>query len=188
MALQHQNRKKASTKKKSSSRKTSSKSTAAAKKDTTTAKARAASKKRKKKKTRAELAKLQFRKGLRNTLYGATVITTIFTAIMVVAGLFLVYQWKEYKVTETVKETKVLQDRILRLQSENSRLKANINTRLKNNQRILKMTRERLGLDAARNRSVLRVDQKAFEYYVQKDQQEKEQNLQQNSIGETYSE
>ncbi|MGH1363064.1 MAG: hypothetical protein ACRBF0_05865 [Calditrichia bacterium] len=186
MALQHQNRKKtakkAPAKRKSAAKGNPSKAASA------TTKARAASRKRKKKQTRAEVAKLQFRKGVRNTLYGATVITTIFAAIMVVAGLFLVYQWKEYKVTETVKETKVLQDKILRLQSENSRLKANINTRLKNNQRILKVTRERLGLDAARNRSVLRVDQKAFDYYVQKDQQEKKQDLQQEPLRAGYSE
>ncbi len=109
------------------------------------------------------------RQGLQQLAY----VGVIFLSLVVLSLGFLLYQWKDYQITEYAKEIEQLRAEVLRLQSDNSRKQAYINTELLKYHRIARIAEEKLGLKPALQKpTVLVVDKQKLEAYAQKDREE----------------
>lgn len=109
------------------------------------------------------------KRGMRKALYDFYTISLVFLMLLVLSSMFLLYQWKNYKVVEFGKEIQRLQSEKLRLESEMSRNQARMITF---QQKVEKIAPEKLGLKPAIREPVLfRIDQKKLDYYVQKDRE-----------------
>lgn len=109
------------------------------------------------------------KRGMRRALYDFYTISLVFLMLLVLSSMFLLFQWKNYKVVEFGKEIQRLQSEKLRLESEMSRNQAKMITF---QQKVEKIAPEKLGLKPAIREPVLfRIDQKKLDYYVQKDRE-----------------
>ncbi len=116
---------------------------------------------------------LQVKQGVRQAVYGFYTISLVFLILILVSLAFLVYQWKDYQITEYVKDIQHLKAEILRLDSEKSRYQAKINSELMTYYRIARVAEKELGLKPASTEPLpLRVDKKRLAFYVQKDTEE----------------
>ncbi len=133
----------------------------------------AAQKKKKSRKQQKQQSQY-FKQRMRQALYGFYTISMVFLVLVVLSLSFLLYQWKEYKITELAKEIQQLKAEILKLSSENNRYQSKINTRLEVHHRIAEIVKQRLDLEPAiQEPIVFKVDKDKLQYYVQKDQEEK---------------
>ena len=106
---------------------------------------------------------------MRKALYDFYTISLVFLMLLVLSSMFLLFQWKNYKVVEFGKEIQRLQSEKLRLESEMSRNQAKM---IAFQQKVEKIAPEKLGLKPAIREPVLfRIDQKKLDYYVQKDRE-----------------
>ena len=136
---------------------------------------RATPKRTPRKRTANKHTVLHVKKGVRQAVYGFYTISVVFLILVMISLAFLLYQWKNYQITEYVKDIQQLKAEVLRLDSERSRYQARINTELMKYYRIARVAEKKLGLKPAIQKPTpLTVNKQRLQYYVQKDQKEKE--------------
>ncbi len=113
------------------------------------------------------------KKGAHDAAVGFTSIFVMFMVLLVLSGLFLGYQYKEYKIVQLGTEIRQLKAEILRLNSLNQRLRARISTQLDEYHRIARIAREKLQLEESIEKPlVLKVDKDKYQKYRARDEKE----------------
>ncbi len=123
--------------------------------------------KRKTTKARSK-SKETIKKGVRRALLDFYTISLIFLGLLILSSMFLVYQWKDFWITEYGKDIGRLQGQIFTLTSELSHNQATVNHL---QQQVEKVAPKKLGLQPSlKEPIVFKVNQNKLEYYVRKDQ------------------
>lgn len=126
-----------------------------------------------KKKPKKEEAIYWLKKGTREAFYGFSSVLLAFLVLLILSMAFLFYQYKEYKILQYSREIQQLKVEILKLNSQNNRLKSRIHTRLSEYNRIARVVRDKLGLvESIEKPTRLRVDKKTYEKFARKDEEE----------------
>lgn len=97
--------------------------------------------------------------------------------MLMLSSAFLLYQWKDYKIVEYSKEIQDLRSDVLKLQSAESRYRARINSDLIKYHRIAEVAKDKLQLlPSVEEPVILTVDKRLLDAYVQKDNENKNEN------------
>ena len=120
---------------------------------------------------------LNLKKGVRRAVYDLYIISVIFLILLMLTSAFLLYQWKDYKIVEYSKEIQDLRSDVLKLQSAESRYRARINSDLIKYHRIAEVAKDKLQLlPSVEEPVILTVDKRLLDAYVQKDNENKNEN------------
>jgi len=124
---------------------------------------------------RTKTAVYRLKSGAKSAFHGISTILIMFSLLIIASSSFILYQYKEYKITELAEEIQTLKLDILKLASQNSRYQGLLNSRLLRYQRIAAVAKTRLHMKESLHQPAhFRVDKKQLEYYVRLDQKEDE--------------
>ncbi|MEZ4763545.1 MAG: hypothetical protein R3C26_10210 [Calditrichia bacterium] len=119
----------------------------------------------------------EFKKRGSEGVYDLYIISVIFLIMLMLSSAFLLYQWKDYKIVEYSKEIQDLRSDVLKLQSAESRYRARINSDLIKYHRIAEVAKDKLQLlPSVEEPVILTVDKRLLDAYVQKDNENKNEN------------